>query len=205
MAATFSLLFFLSLSLFISLSQSKSTYIVHVSKSHSPTTFSSPKDWYSSILHSLSSSATTTTTPPHLLYSYTHSSTGFAAHLSEAQAAHLRRHPAVLSIHPDRAHQIHTTRTPHFLGLQEGSGLWPNSHYASDVIIGVLDTGIWPELPSFSDDGYDHVPSTWKGSCEVGPEFPADSCNRKIIGARAFFKGYVFTLYSVENLIRTKH
>ncbi|KNA20367.1 hypothetical protein SOVF_053230 [Spinacia oleracea] len=190
MAATFSLLFFLSLSLFISLSQSKSTYIVHVSKSHSPTTFSSPKDWYSSILHSLSSSATTTTTPPHLLYSYTHSSTGFAAHLSEAQAAHLRRHPAVLSIHPDRAHQIHTTRTPHFLGLQEGSGLWPNSHYASDVIIGVLDTGIWPELPSFSDDGYDHVPSTWKGSCEVGPEFPADSCNRKIIGARAFFKGY---------------
>ncbi|KMT04811.1 hypothetical protein BVRB_7g169820 [Beta vulgaris subsp. vulgaris] len=182
----FSLIFLLSLSLSLPLTQSKSTYIVHVSKSHKPTTLSSPKSWYSSILHSLS----TTTTPPNLLYSYSHSSTGFAAHLSQAQAAQLRRHPAVLSVIPDRAHQIHTTHTPNFLGLHDGSGLWPNSHYASDVIVGVLDTGIWPELLSFSDDGYDHVPPTWKGSCEVGPDFPAGSCNRKIVGARAFYKGY---------------
>ncbi|KNA20365.1 hypothetical protein SOVF_053210 [Spinacia oleracea] len=188
--ANFFLLFVLLLSLFLPYTLSKSTYIVHVSKSHKPATFSSSssKDWYTSILNSLSSATTTTT--PSLLYSYTLSSTGFAAHLSTVEAAELHRHPAVLTIIPDKAHHIHTTRTPHFLGLKERSGLWPKSQYASDVIIGVLDTGIWPELPSFSDEGYDQVPATWKGSCEVGSDFPASSCNRKIIGARAFYQGY---------------
>ncbi|CAO2824700.1 unnamed protein product [Amaranthus hypochondriacus] len=182
---SFSLLFFLSLSIFLPFTQSKSTYIVHVAKSHKLTTFSSPKHYYSSILQSISSTKTT-----NLLYAYSHSSTGFAAHLTSTQVAHLRRHPDVISVISDRARQIHTTRTPHFLGLHDGSGLWLNYDYSSDVIIGVLDTGIWPELPSFSDDGYDHVPSSWKGSCDVGPDFPAGSCNRKIIGARAFYKGY---------------
>uniref|UniRef100_A0A803LDG8 Uncharacterized protein n=1 Tax=Chenopodium quinoa TaxID=63459 RepID=A0A803LDG8_CHEQI len=128
--------------------------------------------------------------PPKLLYSYTLSSTGFAAHLTAAQVSELWRHPAVLTIVPDKVHHLHTTRTPQFLGLEQRTGLWPKSHYASNVIIGVLDTGIWPELPSFSDEGYDPVPATWKGSCEAGPHFPATSCNRKIIGARAFFQGY---------------
>lgn len=161
-------------------SQSKSTFIVHVSESHKPTAFSSAHAWHSSLLHSSSS----------LLYSYSRSASAFSAHLTAAQAAKLRLHPAVLSVVPDRARYLHTTRTPQFLGLADGFGLWPDSNYASDVIIGVLDTGIWPELSSFSDSGYDPVPATWKGICEVDSDFPASSCNWKIIGARSFYKGY---------------
>ncbi|KAK9726895.1 hypothetical protein RND81_05G244000, partial [Saponaria officinalis] len=157
-------------------SQPQSTFIVHVSSSHSPS--------YSTILHSLS------TPTPHLLYSYSHSATAFAALLTPSQASLLRRHPSVLAVLPDRAHHIHTTRTPEFLGLADASGLWPNSDYASDVIVGVLDTGIWPENPSFDDSGYEPVHDTWRGECEVGPSFPVTSCNRKLIGGRSFYKGY---------------
>ncbi|XP_074288462.1 subtilisin-like protease SBT1.4 [Silene latifolia] len=154
------------------------TYIIHTQ----PSTRS-----YTHLLHSLSS---TSSPPPHLLYTYSHSATGFAARLTPVQAAELTRHPTVLSVSPDRVHQLHTTHTPDFLGLADGSGLWPNSGYASDVIVGVLDSGIWPEIPSFNDDGYDPVPDTWKGECFVGPSFPVTSCNRKLIGARAFYQGY---------------
>ncbi|KAL9228503.1 hypothetical protein vseg_004079 [Gypsophila vaccaria] len=155
----------------------QSTYIVHVSPTHT-------QPPYTTLLHSLPSP------PPRLLYTYSRSATAFAAVLTPSQASSLRRHPSVLSVTPDRAHRLHTTHSPLFLGLADGSGLWPNSHYASDVIVAVLDTGVWPEVPSFDDSGYDPVPATWRGLCEVGPSFPAASCNRKLIGARAFYKGY---------------
>lgn len=32
-------------------------------------------------------------------------------------------------------------------------------------------------------------PENWNGLCEAGPEFPADTCNNKLIGARYFFDG----------------
>nr|CAB3455953.1 unnamed protein product [Digitaria exilis] len=47
----------------------------------------------------------------------------------------------------------------------------------------MLDTGIWPNSPSFSDDGFSPPPSRWKGICQ---NF---TCNNKIIGARAYMEG----------------
>lgn len=160
------------------------TFIVHVSNLHKPHHFTTHHNWYTSILHSLPHPST-------LHYTYTLSANGFSASLTQESAAALLHNPAILSVIPDRPNQIHTTRTPLFLGLSDSSGLWPNADYADDVIVGVLDTGIWPERPSFSDEGLAPVPSSWKGICETGPDFPASSCNRKIIGARAYYKGYI--------------
>lgn len=124
------------------------------------------------------------------MYSYDRAARGFSARLTSGQAGQLSRVPGVVSVIPDRVRQLHTTHTPTFLGLENSFGIWPNSDYADNVIVGVLDTGIWPERPSFSDKGLSPVPSGWKGKCESGPDFPATSCNRKIIGARLFYKGY---------------
>lgn len=185
-SSLFSLTLCLSLvSATLSLDESQ-TFVVHVSKSHKPSAYATHHHWYSSIVRSLASSGQ----PSKILYSYERAANGFSARLTAAQASELRRVPGVLSVLPDRAHQIHTTRTPHFLGLADNYGLWPNSDYADDVIIGVLDTGIWPEIRSFSDSGLSPVPNSWNGVCDTGPDFPASACNRKIIGARAFFKGY---------------
>ncbi|XP_041015634.1 subtilisin-like protease SBT1.4 [Juglans microcarpa x Juglans regia] len=188
-----SIFLFLCLAVIIPLTLSTSsdrpqTFIVHISQPHKPSLFASHHHWYESIVQSLPPS-------PHLtakkiLYSYDRAVNGFSVRLTPTQAAQLGHIPGVLSVMPDQARQLHTTRTPRFLGLADDFGIWPNSDYADDVVVGVLDTGIWPERPSFSDSGLSPVPAGWKGVCETGPEFPASACNRKIIGARAFYKGY---------------
>jgi hypothetical protein len=61
-------------------------------------------------------------------------------------------------------------------------------------IVGVLDTGIWPEHPSFADHGLAAPPGTY--GCQFGngldPALGAPfSCNHKLIGAYAFLQTYL--------------
>ncbi|KAI3956994.1 hypothetical protein MKW92_012160 [Papaver armeniacum] len=169
-------------------------YIVHVSKLDKPSIFSSDLDWYTSALESLPPYISLLSQPRDvIIYTYNHVIHGFAARLTPSQASYLRSFPGILSILPQQIHQIQTTRTPSFLGLNTNSGLWPDSDYGSDIIIGVLDTGIWPESQSFDDSGITNpVPKKWKGVCETAPDFPNTSCNKKLIGARFFHKGSIF-------------
>uniref|UniRef100_A0A0E0P4P0 Subtilisin-like protease n=1 Tax=Oryza rufipogon TaxID=4529 RepID=A0A0E0P4P0_ORYRU len=118
-----------------------------------------------------------------IVYSYRHSFSGFAARLTEAQASTIRD---VISVRENQIHRLHTSRSWDFLGMdyRQPNGLLAKAKYGEDIIIGVIDTGITPESPSFADDGYGPPPSKWKGVCQVGPSFKAKSCNRKLIGAR---------------------
>lgn len=182
---TLSLLLLLRASAAVS-TDGQETFIVHVSHSQKPLAFSTHRHWYSGILRSL---------PPHrrparILYTYERAVRGFSARLSAEQAAALRGVDGVISVVPDAVRHVHTTQTPKFLGLADSFGLWPNSDYADDVIVGVLDTGIWPERPSFSDEGLGPVPARWKGKCVDYPDFPATLCNKKIIGVRAYYLGH---------------
>ncbi|KAL6614581.1 hypothetical protein ACP70R_036851 [Stipagrostis hirtigluma subsp. patula] len=133
-----------------------------------------------------------------LLYSYKHSLNGFAAILSEEEATELSgRREVVSTLRSEGRWAPHTTRSWEFLGFEEGlrdpdgSDWLPSAAEASrDVIVGVLDSGIWPESRSFSDEGLGPVPARWKGVCQGGDSFSSTSCNRKIIGARYYLKAY---------------
>ncbi|CAK9178396.1 unnamed protein product [Ilex paraguariensis] len=128
-----------------------------------------------------------------LVHSYKHGFSGFAARLSEEEAQSIAKKPGVVSVFPDPVLQLHTTRSWDFLKLQtdleidSGSGSDSNStSNGSDTIIGILDTGIWPESESFSDKGMGPIPSQWNGTCMVGKDFNSSNCNRKLIGARYY-------------------
>ncbi|KAF0918934.1 hypothetical protein E2562_027485 [Oryza meyeriana var. granulata] len=126
-----------------------------------------------------------------ITYSYKHGFSGFAAMLTEDQAEDLAELPEVISITPSQKHELMTTRSWDFLRLnyEPPSELLQRSHYGEDIIIGIIDTGVWPESKSFSDQGYDAVPSRWKGVCQLGQAWGPSNCSRKIIGARYYAAG----------------
>ncbi|XP_039067049.1 subtilisin-like protease SBT3 [Hibiscus syriacus] len=171
-------------------SSSANTFIVHMDKSLMPKVFSSHHSWYSSVVDSLKSTNNPQSLPS-LIYSYDGGAHGFSAVLSADELEKLKMSPGFLSAYPDRTVTVDTTHTPEFLSLHTYSGLWPASNYGEDVIIGVIDTGVWPESESFKDDGMSPVPSRWKGKCEEGQEFNSSMCNSKLIGAKYFNKGVI--------------
>nr|KYP46309.1 Subtilisin-like protease [Cajanus cajan] len=127
-----------------------------------------------------------------LVRNYKHGFSGFAARLSKEEAESISQKPGVVSVFPDPILKLHTTRSWDFLKNQSITvkihhpSKVSNSAPSKDVIIGIFDSGIWPESPSFSDEGMGPVPSRWKGSCMKSYDFNSSHCNRKIIGARYY-------------------
>jgi subtilisin family serine protease len=139
-------------------------------------------------------------------YDYRYSLNGFAAVLTPAQASKLSAMSEVMLVERDQLHRATTENSPDFLGLtDESGGLWADLDLTGeDVIVGVIDTGIWPEHPSFSDQSdladrpgnsgkrdrvYD-APTGWFGTCQAGELWSQDDCNNKLIGARYFLTGF---------------
>ena len=134
---------------------------------------------------------------------------GFAALLTSAEVAQLKASGTVAAIVPDVRRHVLTSYTPTFLGLDQPGGLWSQlggkEHAGENVIVGILDTGIWPEDPSYADrvdakgvpvfeggqPAYGAPPAKWKGQCQTGEGFTAAMCNNKLIGARYFNEAFL--------------
>jgi subtilisin family serine protease len=141
------------------------------------------------------------------LYDYRYSFNGFAAQMSLAEANKIAGMDGVLNVSPDSLQTMDTSSTPTFLGLNAPGGLWdqlggPNGGKngvggAGDgIIIGVIDSGIWPESLSFSDRDangklvYQQI-SGFHGKCDsaeiiIDGSWDANLCNKKLVAAQHF-------------------
>ncbi|KAF9597718.1 hypothetical protein IFM89_021205 [Coptis chinensis] len=114
-----------------------------------------------------------------LVYSYKNSFNGFAAWLTDKEKNKLLGTKGVVSVFLSKTHHPQTTRSWDFLAFPSTVNRIPDVE--SNIIVGVIDTGIWPESLSFNASGIGPPPSKWKGTCH---NF---TCNNKIIGAK-FYK-----------------
>ncbi|EOA34423.1 hypothetical protein CARUB_v10021953mg [Capsella rubella] len=126
-----------------------------------------------------------------MIYSYRHGFSGFAAKLTSSQARELSAHPHVVHVTRSRNMKLKTTRVNDYLGLTPTAptGLMHETDMGSEAIVGIVDSGVWPDSPSFSDNGLGPIPRRWKGRCVSGEGFNASSCNRKLIGANYYSNG----------------
>ncbi|XP_030509610.2 subtilisin-like protease SBT5.3 [Cannabis sativa] len=150
-----------------------------------------------------------------IFYSYNRHINGFAAILHDIEAQEIQKHPNVVSVFLSKELKLHTTHSWEFLGLERNSGrvpsksIWTKARFGEDVIIANLDSGVWPESKSFSEyEGIGPIPSKWRGICQSVVKDKV-RCNRKIIGARYFNKGYIALLKSInistsENLFTSR-
>nr|KYP55618.1 Subtilisin-like protease [Cajanus cajan] len=108
---------------------------------------------------------------------------------------HNIEHPSVISVFLNKEHKLHTTHSWNFLGLERNGEFSHDSVWrktlGEDIIIANIDTGVWPESKSFSDEGIGPIPKRWRGICQKNKNTRDKfHCNRKLIGARYFYKGY---------------
>ena len=87
------------------------------------------------------------------IYSYRFGLNGFAARMTAVQAHKLESTPEVLRVWEDEIRPLATNFSPGFLELfnNEGGLRGPESLDGDGVIIGVIDSGVYPEHPELKD------------------------------------------------------
>lgn len=143
-------------------------------------------------------------------HNYTVAINGFSAVLTGEQAAALAARGDVVSVTPSTMRTLSTVDvhelpdgievpttdvSPDFLGLRGEGGVWEQlggpMEAGKGLVVGVIDTGIAYDNPSFAADGMPAAPASWTGECEPGEDggFPAAACSDKLVGATYFVAG----------------
>jgi subtilisin family serine protease len=116
------------------------------------------------------------------------------------KAAELLKLPGVTAVQENRLERLLTDSSPEFIGAPTiYNQLGGANSSGKGVIVGVLDSGGWPEHPQYADPGdlpappptADDAPRT----CDFGdnPTTPANdpfACNRKLISGQPFLTTY---------------
>jgi subtilisin family serine protease len=185
-----------SLHFIFTMAHSSHNYIIHMNLSAMPKPYSNQNAWYESTLYQVITTNNNNPNPnptsSKIIYTYTNVMNGFSANLSPQEHEALKTSHGYISSQPDTHLKLLTTHSPQFIGLNPYKGAWPASDYGQDVIVGVIDTGVWPESESFNDNGMTQIPSKWKGKlCQFENTNHSSLCNNKLIGARFFNKGFL--------------
>ena len=130
------------------------------------------------------------------VHDYTIALNGYSAILTESQADAVKSQKDVLLVLDDQMRYAQTDSSGDFLGLTVKGGAYDSGITGEDVVVGIIDSGIWPEHPSFADDGsYAPLPDYAGLPCEFGntahnPEDAPFTCNNKLLGARQMLATY---------------
>lgn len=127
--------------------------------------------------------------------SFTTAFGGVAVRLPANKAKDLLAVDGVVAVQSDTLEQLQTDSSPRFVGATK---VWPSlggsSTAGNGVLVGVLDSGIWPEHPSLADPGIDppdggpFACEFGDGSADLGAQF---ECNDKLVGAHVFLDTYL--------------
>ncbi|KAF2318942.1 hypothetical protein GH714_011913 [Hevea brasiliensis] len=93
---------------------------------------------------------------PESLVSFKRTFHGFVAKLSEDEVQKIAGKEGVVSVFPNEKKKLHTTRSWDFMGFSQQV---KRTNLESDIIVGMIDTGIWPESQSFNDEGFGPPPT----------------------------------------------
>jgi subtilisin family serine protease len=152
---------------------------------------------------------------------WTLTANGFSARLTGRQAEALAGRRDVLLVAPEGRRHLDTWNTPSALGLTGKKGAWRRhaggrGQAGQGVVVGVIDSGVWPGSASFRGRSLDRTPRTrwdisrrgevvrmrkadgswFEGRCQLSHEvdgvivraerWSTDACTTKVVGARYY-------------------
>ena len=137
-----------------------------------------------------------------VLHHYLVTINGLSMLLPASQVQALAEMPEVEAVYPDELVQIDTDASPEFINAPEAWSQMGGVEQAGEgVVIGIIDTGVWPEHPSLADPDPAGKPYTppldGPYPCHFGSTVPGDvpfTCNNKLIGAYRFMSTYDFVV-----------
>lgn len=124
---------------------------------------------------------------------------GVSVELSPLEAAKIEAMPEVRKVFPVTLEQPVTDAGPEWIGA---NALWDGTavpatvgSQGEGVLVGIIDTGINFDHPSFSDQPADLFDYEWEGDylgvcAPDGDPAYADACNDKLVGAYSYTQGY---------------
>jgi len=144
---------------------------------------------------------------------------GFSVLLTDAEVLSLKTNPAVADIQADVPRHLDTVSTANFLKLTAAGGLYSQFAGGSlvkgeNMVVGIVDGGIWPENPAYADRvdangkptfdpsatlAFTSPPASFTGGCVAGEGFdPIKHCNNKLVGAK-FYNSVFLTTGQTKN------
>lgn len=133
---------------------------------------------------------------PPVLYQMATAFNGFVARLEPGQIDRLRSSARVALVERSTTEHLDAVPASDDIGLAGALALRPGPADAGQgTVVGIIDSGIWPENPSFA--GLAGKASTrtkslagFSGTCERAERWSAKDCNDKLLAASHFVSGF---------------